>query len=409
MNGNVELIGVGVSGATFNWSGPNGFNATTNNVSISNFTSNEEGNYCLSQTVAGCTGPSTCQLVELSIAPQISIQTGDYDSTICLNNDFTLMANGGVSYVWSGPNAFSGTNSIETLNNVTNLNDGVYNVIGTDVNGCTNNASIEITILPLPIVTVDANNSNATYCNGFSATLSATGANDYSWSGPNGFSATGTPVTLFTLDEVGEGYYYVEGTDANLCKNIDSVFVNVITDLNASSSADTAVCPGMSLTLHGSGGVSYVWSGPLGFYSEDQNPLISNDMSFAHAGWYTLTIVDVNGCLGYDSTYVEVKNSSNCLEIPNLITPNHDYLNDDWVVNGLDQFIKAEVSIFNRWGNLIYYSSPYNNDWGGEVNRGANIDGKDGKVPSGTYFYIINLNDNELEQQIFKGYIEVEY
>ncbi len=409
LNGSVNLTGNGVAGASFSWSGPNGFSSTNANITILNFTANEEGDYCLSQMVAGCTGPSTCEEITISPAPSITISAANNDSTICQNEDFTLTANGGVSYAWSGPNAFSGTNSIAIITNATNLNDGLYNVVGTDANGCTNNASIQISILPLPNISVSANNSNATYCNGFSATLNATGANNYTWTGPSGFTATGTPVTLFTLDETGEGFYIVEGTDANSCRNTDSVFVNVITDLSASSSADTSVCPGMKLILYGEGGVSYVWSGPLGFYSEEQNPLVSNDISFAHEGWYTLTIVDTNGCLGYDSTFVEVKNSSYCLDIPNLVTPNDDLYNDAWVVNGLDKFEKAEVSIFNRWGSLIYYSSPYNNDWSGEVNRGAKIDGKDGKVPAGTYFYIINLNDSELEQQIFKGYIEVEY
>ncbi len=408
-NGSVNLTGNGVAGATFNWSGPNGFSSSNANVSLSNFTAINEGDYCLSQTVAGCTGPSTCELITLSPAPTIQISALNNDSTICLNEDITLNASGGVSYVWSGPNAFTGTNATETITNVTFLNDGLYNVVGTDANGCTNNASIQVTVLPLPNITVTANNSNATYCNGFSATLDAVGANNYTWTGPNGFIDNGSPITLFTLDDSGQGYYVVEGTDANSCRNKDSIFINVITDVAASSSADTSVCPGAKLFLYGNGGVSYIWSGPLGFYSEEQNPLVSNDISFAHEGWYTLTIVDTNGCLGYDSTFVEVKNSSSCLDIPNLVTPNEDLYNDAWVVNGLDKFSKAEVSIFNRWGNLIYYASPYNNDWNGEVNRGTNIDGKDGKVPPGTYFYIINLNDSELEQQIFKGYIEVEY
>jgi len=81
--------------------------------------------------------------------------------------------------------------------------------------------------------------------------------------------------------------------------------------------------------------------------------------------------------------------------------------NDTWVVNGLENFENAEVEIYNRWGNLIYYSSPYNNDWDGLVNRGATLDGKDGKVPVGTYFYIIKLNVEDKEP--FKGYVDVQY
>jgi len=409
LNGDVQLTGTGVSNATFNWSGPNGFNSANASVTVSNFTVNEEGNYCLSQTVAGCTSPSSCELVTISPTPPISVSISNNDSTICQNEGFTLMATGGETYSWSGPNGFSGTNSTETINNATNLEDGIYNVIGTDVNGCTNSASISISILPLPNVSVSANNVNSTYCNGFSATLNANGAIDYAWTGPNGFSETGNSVTLFTLDQNSEGYYIVSGTDVNSCSNSDSIFVSVITDVAVDATNDTLICPGSPFVLNGEGGVSYIWTGPLNFYSDEQAALVSNNISFAEGGWYYLTIVDSNGCLGYDSTYIDVSNSAKCLFIPNIITPNGDSENDSWVVDGLDKFLNAEVSIFNRWGSLIYFSSPYNNDWNGEVNRGANIDGSKGKVPTGTYFYIINLNDDTLEEQIFKGYIEVEY
>ncbi len=102
-----------------------------------------------------------------------------------------------------------------------------------------------------------------------------------------------------------------------------------------------------------------------------------------------------------------VENNKNCLFIPDLITPDFDNHNDNWVIPGIENFDKAVVQIFNRWGNLIYYSSPYNNDWNGQVNRGATIDGKDGKVPVGTYFYIIELNEGE--NTTYKGYIDVQY
>jgi gliding motility-associated-like protein len=93
--------------------------------------------------------------------------------------------------------------------------------------------------------------------------------------------------------------------------------------------------------------------------------------------------------------------------IPDLFTPDLDLHNDTWVINGIESYDKAEVEIYNRWGNLIYFASPYNNDWDGSVNRGTTIDGNDGKVPVGTYFYIIRLNNDD--QDTFKGYVEVQY
>ncbi len=396
-----------MTGASFNWSGPNSFTASTSTIDLTNLTNIDQGNYCVSATVAGCTGPSACQLVSLLNLPIIEVNSLGNDTSICINDDFQLTATGAVTYDWTGPNSFSATGSSQTIPNISSANQGYYTVSGTDANGCVGVDSVEMIALNLPVIDVSADLSSSTYCNGGIAELSASGAQTYSWTGPDNYTNSGNDITIFDLNAAAQGYYYVLGTDIESCVGMDSILLSVITDVPASSPSDTSLCPGEKLILYGSGGQSYVWSGPNGFYSEEQNPLISNDLEFSHSGWYTLTVVDSNGCLGYDSTLVQVTNSGGCLKFPNLITPNFDFSNDTWVVTGLDKFEFAEVSIFNRWGNLVYTSSPYNNDWGGEVNEGATIDGNNGKVPVGTYYYIVNLNEGE--DTIHKGYIEVQY
>jgi gliding motility-associated-like protein len=89
-----------------------------------------------------------------------------------------------------------------------------------------------------------------------------------------------------------------------------------------------------------------------------------------------------------------------------LITPDKDTYNDSWVINGIDKYPDAEVEIYNRWGNLVYSSSPYANDWAGQVNQGATID-SDGRVPVGTYFYVIRLNEGD--KPPYTGSLEVQY
>lgn len=408
IGGSAELIAASsMSGATFNWSGPNSFTASTATIDLQNLLTINQGNYCVSATVTGCTGPSACQLVTMLNLPPVNVNSLGDDTSICLNDDIILDVTGAMTYNWTGPDAFSANGSNQTISNVTSINAGTYYVNGTDVNGCIGFDSIEIVVLGLPIIDVQADLSSSTYCNGGIATLSANGALSYNWTGPNSFTDTGDTIIIFDLNAITQGYYYVQGTDSESCMNIDSLFVNVITDVPASAPSDTSLCPGEKLILHGTGGVSYVWSGPDGFYSEEQNPLVSNDLDFINSGWYTLTVVDTNGCLGYDSTLVQITNSGDCLKFPNLITPNFDFSNDTWVVTGLDKFEFAEVSIFNRWGNLVYSSSPYNNDWGGEVNEGTTVDGNNGKVPVGTYYYVVNLNEGE--DSIHKGYLEVQY
>ncbi|HIP32020.1 MAG TPA: gliding motility-associated C-terminal domain-containing protein, partial [Crocinitomicaceae bacterium] len=408
LNGTVNLSVTGDAGATFNWTGPNSFSSTNSTVSISPITQIEAGSYCVNQTVAGCTGPSACEIVTINSLPIVTITAANNDSTICLNEDIVLTASGATTYTWTGPNAFSGTNSTETITGATNLNAGTYSVTGTDNNGCTNTGIILIDILPLPSISITSNVGTTAYCIGSSATLTASGASTYSWSGPNAYSGTGNPVTILDLDANSQGYYLVDATDVEGCQNTDSILVNIVTNVPAYSSADTSLCPKSKLILYGNGGDSYFWSGPNGFSSTDQNPIISTSLSGSDEGWYVLTVIDSNGCAGFDSTYLDISHNADCLFIPNLVTPNFDNNNDNWVIEGLDEIPDAEVSIFNRWGNLIYYSSPYSNDWSGEVNKGTKIDGSNGKVPVGTYFYIINLNNGD-ETGIFKGYLEVEY
>lgn len=397
----------GAGGVTFTWSGPGGFNASTSTIDLTGITASESGTYCVTATLAGCTGPADCQLITISPPPPVTVTVDGNDSTICENSSFVLTATGAATYAWEGPSGFSSAGSTVNIPAAAASNSGDYIVTGTDANGCTASDTIPIAILPLPSVGISADQNSNTYCNGGVAILTANGAGTYNWTGPDGFSEQGTTVVVLDLNAVSQGYYVVTGTDAELCANSDSLYITVITNVPASATGDTSLCPGETLTFYGNGGNSYVWSGPLGFYSEVQNPLVTTSIDFSQAGWYQLTVVDANGCLGYDSTYVEVSNDAGCLFIPNLITPDIDGKNDFWVINGLETYENAVVSIYNRWGNLIYKASPYQNDWDGKANQAGTIDGADERVPTGTYFYLIELNNDENE--IFKGYLEVQY
>ncbi|MDD3875543.1 MAG: HYR domain-containing protein [Bacteroidales bacterium] len=92
--------------------------------------------------------------------------------------------------------------------------------------------------------------------------------------------------------------------------------------------------------------------------------------------------------------------------IPNGFSPDGDNINDFFVITGIEDFPDSKLSIFNRWGNLIYTTTAYQNDWDGKPNSGAIVIG-DKPVPQGTYFYIIEYNkDNRAP---VSGYIIVQY
>lgn len=76
--------------------------------------------------------------------------------------------------------------------------------------------------------------------------------------------------------------------------------------------------------------------------------------------------------------------------IPDGFTPNNDGINDYLVIeNTLSQ--KIAIEVFNRWGNRVYRSADYKNDWAGKCTEGI-LMGQD--IPDGTYFYVL-IVDNE--------------
>jgi gliding motility-associated-like protein len=94
------------------------------------------------------------------------------------------------------------------------------------------------------------------------------------------------------------------------------------------------------------------------------------------------------------------------IEISEAVTANNDGFNDTFQIKGVEfcQFTFA-VQIFNRWGDKVFESNDYRNDWAGFSPSGSV--GSAGTLPSGTYYYIIRATDNELGKTLepFNGYI----
>lgn len=95
-------------------------------------------------------------------------------------------------------------------------------------------------------------------------------------------------------------------------------------------------------------------------------------------------------------------NCNDLLDIYNGFTPNDDGINDVWIIKGITNFEKKSVSIFNRWGEVVWASAEYNNVDDGKVWKGKNSAGVD--LPAGTYFYLIDTPSNP---RPYKGWVEL--
>jgi gliding motility-associated-like protein len=100
---------------------------------------------------------------------------------------------------------------------------------------------------------------------------------------------------------------------------------------------------------------------------------------------YYFTATGRAGCKSYDSVWVKVFAD---IQIPNAFSPNSDGIHDKWEIPSLTAYTKADVEIYNRWGQLVYRSRGYSTPWDGTSNGQL--------LPGGTYYYIIRPNANNL-------------
>jgi gliding motility-associated-like protein/uncharacterized repeat protein (TIGR01451 family) len=101
----------------------------------------------------------------------------------------------------------------------------------------------------------------------------------------------------------------------------------------------------------------------------------------------------------------EVLVTPSCLEVYNIITPNGDGLNDNFVISCIDTYIGAVVEIYDRYGSIVYKKQNYTNDWNGVANQSGKIISKGEQIPNGTYFFILKFNDGSTEN--IKSYIQI--
>jgi gliding motility-associated-like protein/uncharacterized repeat protein (TIGR01451 family) len=81
------------------------------------------------------------------------------------------------------------------------------------------------------------------------------------------------------------------------------------------------------------------------------------------------------------------------LLIPNIFTPNGDGKNDVFEIKGLESYPGSSLLIFNRWGNEVYNSPNYQNNWDG------------GNLADGTYYYLLTAKDHTGKSTLYKGWV----
>ena len=76
--------------------------------------------------------------------------------------------------------------------------------------------------------------------------------------------------------------------------------------------------------------------------------------------------------------------------VPAGFSPNGDGINSTYVIEGVPVGIKIALTVYNRWGNIVYEAADYQNDWNGIATKGVIIGSA---LPDGTYYALVELSD----------------
>jgi gliding motility-associated-like protein len=337
------------------------------------------GTYTATVTDAnGCVATINVTITEpaLSLTVSVTAQT----NVLCFGSSTgtaTATASGGTApytYSWS-------STPVQTASTATGLAAGAYTVTVTDANGCTSTDNVTITQPPtgVTIVTTQTN----VLCNGGSdgtATATVTGG-----TAPYSYSWNTTPVqTTASATGLAAGSYIVTVTDADGCTNTQTVVIGEPQTLLLTTDVTDASCPGVTdatINLTITGGTA-----PFTIIWDDGTT--SEDRSSISSGTFSVVVTDANGCSASATVTVGIL-GLDCLQMPDLFTPNDDGKNDVWRLINIELYPDAELIIFNRWGRRVYQTkNPSANPWDGKF-RGR-------VLPTDSYHYVLDLKDGSL-------------
>ncbi len=375
--GAINLTPSGGTGAfTFKWS---------NNAVTEDLVNVLSGTYSVTATDAnGCTktgsytvsGPANPLTLSATTTPTIINQS---------TGTITLAVTGGTpvyTYNWSnGP----------VTKDQTGLAAGSYTVTVTDSNGCTKTLTTTINPADDNLVTFDKFDYNgynvSCYgeCDGTVVAFppgSALEPVTFKWSQ----SAGGGNTAL--ANKLCAGMHSVTITDANgkVFTGMVTVtappawVIEIITDGVPPFASAFADVNGIGLPPY-----EYVWS------NGDEDIFIGG----LDADKYCVTVTNARGC--QKTACVDIFDVE-CLMARNVITPNNDGMNDFFVINCVmdDRYSNHNLHIFNRWGQSVYATTNYNNEWRGQSQNGT-------ELPEGAYYYVFEWVDDDGSITVVKG------
>ena len=292
----------------------------------------------------------------------------------------------------TAPYSFNWNSGFATTEDLNNVGAGSYTVVATDSNGCT---LIDSVLLSSPdSLAVDAQTITNNICQS-----DTNGAVYVSISGgisPYTISWIPAGATSDSLSGLNSGLYIVTVVDSSGTVVTDTAIVESLDeDCDGILNIDEGGIPG------GGGGMADFDGDGL----PNQRDTDSDGDGLSDGAEFDL---DGDG-VGFDDC--DNDGAPNFLDVDEctlypatVLTPNGDGLNDTWEIPGVLMYQGTTARLFNRSGILVYSSDNYQNDFDGTANVQTTLNTITGELPTGTYFYFVQLGGNGQE---LKGYLYI--
>ncbi|MGV3611508.1 MAG: gliding motility-associated C-terminal domain-containing protein [Fluviicola sp.] len=342
------------------------FNALVNNLVITAQISNQ----CYSTSV----------IDSVFIMQQTHIELVDDSISLCAyDSELAELSTPNIdSLIWNS-NLGTVTGDDFLLNGSENY--GPISVQGTDMYGCLTDIAWLHVIGSNFSTSIDLN--FPTYCLGDSGTISvSTNADSLLWTTPTG--VFDTTDLHFTVNSLTAGTYTIEYWDVMGCHYEDSVIIPLYQFPDLNILPDSIFCLNDVYTFYFPNDTNvYQWA----TYGNNTTIPILFDQDLI------LTATSPQGCIAFDTLVVHTVNCED--DLPNIITPNGDGLNDYFIIDDAYSQNNNALIIMNRWGNSLLETSPYRNDFNGT------------DLMEGVYFYQYYPEGKEHPNSIKQGFLHI--
>jgi hypothetical protein len=248
----ISLASSFVSGATYSWTGPNGFTSNVQNPTRPNATTADTGTYAVTVTVNGCSSSTAYTSVTVNPSPTGPTITPNGSTTLCTGGSVVLTSSASFGNQWR----LNGTNIPgATAVNYTATAAGSYTVVSL-AGSCPSapSAPVTVTVSPKPSAVITTDPTIAAEALGTASVADAGAGAAYAWSVTNGAITLGANTRSVTFSAGTSGVTTLSATvTLGGCTDTRTFPVAILPGVNGVTPPTGRTAGGTKVTIAGSG------------------------------------------------------------------------------------------------------------------------------------------------------------